>query len=281
LTDELAWLAKQAPDNLFARDQIVPKVMRRLVATGKPEDLKLCVGFVGKLKDAASREKALDGLALALDKQTVAAPEAWAALKAEIAKENNPKLVALANKLAVSFRDPAAIKRALADAANVKLLAEERAEAVRQLATLKPAEAVSLLVRLVNADAVTAVRAEAARSLAAFDNVAVPKLLLDGWKDYPRELRSEVVATLSARKEWAKALLQAMAAKKIDRAEVTDNTILRIQAFKDKELDSLVEKAWGRTRPTPAELSALIDKTRASLHDGPASFERGRGVFET
>src|SRR5207253_11002856 len=37
---ELAWLAEQLPDNAFVRDQIVPKVMRRLVATGQPADLK-------------------------------------------------------------------------------------------------------------------------------------------------------------------------------------------------------------------------------------------------
>ena len=39
---ELTWLAEQSPDNPFVRDQIVPKVMRRLVATGKADDLKLC-----------------------------------------------------------------------------------------------------------------------------------------------------------------------------------------------------------------------------------------------
>jgi hypothetical protein len=135
--DELAWLAEQAPDNIFVRDQIVPKVMRRLVATGKPEDLKLCVEFVAKVTDAHTREKALDGLALALDKQTVNAPEAWAALRDEIAKGNNPKLVALSNRLAVSFRDPAALKRAVATAANTGLNADARAEAVRQLGALR------------------------------------------------------------------------------------------------------------------------------------------------
>src|SRR5581483_5150706 len=38
--------------------------------------------------------------------------------------------------------------------------------------------------------------------------------------------------------------------------------------------------AWGRTRATPKELQDLIDKTRDSLYGAPASFERGRKVFE-
>ena len=277
---ELAWLAEQSPDNEFVRDQIVPKVMRRLVATGKPEDLKLCVEFVAKLKDVAALEKALGGLALALDKQQVDMPEGWGQLNLQIRLRNNPRLVPLLDKLAVSFRDPAAIKRAIAAAADVKLPVEARVEAVRQLGTLKPADATSLLIRLVHADAVLAIRVEAARSLAAFDNPTVPKLLLDEWKTHPRELRQEIVNTLSSRKEGAKRLLAAMADKTVDRAEVTDNTILRIQAFNDKELNAAIEKAWGRTRPTPAELNKLIDKTRASLHAAPASFARGRLVFE-
>jgi putative heme-binding domain-containing protein len=89
-----------------------------------------------------------------------------------------------------------------------------------------------------------------------------------------------VVNTLASRKEWAKALLTAMTEKKVDRAAVTDNTILRIQAFKDNDLNRLIEKAWGRTRPTPAELTKLIDQARASLSEGPGSFTRGKVVFE-
>lgn len=277
---ELAWLAEQAPENEFVRDQIVPKVMRRLVATGQPADLRLCVEFVAKLKDANSREKALDGLAVALAGQTVDAPEAWAALQAEIAKENNPKLVALANKLAVNFRDPAALKRAIAAVSSVHLTEPQRAEAVRQLAVFRAPETIPLLLNVVRKDGSDAVRTEAARALGAFDKPNIPTELVSTWKDYKPGTRSEVVNTLAGRKEWAKALLTAMADKKIDRADVTDNAIVRIQAFNDKDLNALIEKAWGRTRQTPADLAKLIDKTRDSLYEAPASFERGRKVFE-
>lgn len=167
---ELAWLAEQAPTNDFVRDSIVPKVMRRLVASGQPADLRLCVEFAAKLKDAASREKALDGLAVALAGQSVDAPEAWAALQAEIAKGNDPKLTALANKLAVVFRDPAALKRAVAIAANTSLTGDIRAEAVRQLASIKAPETISILMNMVKKDASDAVRVEAALRLPGSTN---------------------------------------------------------------------------------------------------------------
>src|SRR5205823_5351953 len=165
---ELEWLAKEAPDNAFVRDQIVPKVMRRLVATAQPADLKLCVEFVAKVKDATTRERALDGLAVALAGQSVDAPEGWAALQAEIGKGGDRKLVALANKLAVVFRDPAALKRAVEIAANTGLPAAERAEAVRQLGAIRAPETIALLLNVARKDAADAVRAEAARALAGF-----------------------------------------------------------------------------------------------------------------
>ncbi|VTU02845.1 membrane-bound dehydrogenase domain protein : Membrane-bound dehydrogenase domain-containing protein OS=Rhodopirellula maiorica SM1 GN=RMSM_03692 PE=4 SV=1: Cytochrom_C [Gemmataceae bacterium] len=276
---ELTWLAEQAPANEFVRDQIVPKVMRRLVALDTPESIKQCVGFVAKLKDAASREKALEGLSVATQGRTINAPEGWAELKAEIDKDNNPKVVALANKLSVSFRDPAAIKRALDAAANAQLPADARAEAVRQLAALKPAEGIKLLLGLLN-DESAGLGNEAARALAAFDQKEIPGVLVAKWATFPKGVRPDLVNTLASHKHSAKELLEAMLAKKIDRGEVTDNVILRVQAFKDKELEALIAKAWGRTRPTPDELNKIIDKTRESLFEAPASFARGKAVFD-
>jgi putative membrane-bound dehydrogenase-like protein len=277
---ELAWLAARSPKNGFVRDQIVPRVMRRLTATGQAADLRSCVDFVARLEDVHSREKALDGLVVGLAGQTVTAPESWARLQAEIVKGNDPRLVALANRLAVNFRDPAAIRRAAAIAGNEKLAAAERAEAIRQLGALKAPETLDLLLKLVRSSIDETLRAEAVRALAGFVSPGVGAELLSHWKEYPPALRPEVVNTLATRKEWARGLLQAMAAKTIGRTEVTDNVILRIQAFKDAELNGLIEKAWGRTRPTPADLIALIDKTRAALYEAPGSFARGKVVFE-
>ena len=278
---EFYWLALDAPDNALVREHIVPKVMRRLVATGKAEDLKRCIDFIVKVKDAPSREKALEGLVVALAGQTVTAPESWSNLQSELVASGDARLVALANKLAVSFRDPAAIKRAFETATDLKRPVEARVEAVRQIALFKEKGSETLLLAMVKGDPVAAVRTEAARSLAAFDQSFIPLSLLGDWPKFSKELRAEVVNTLSTRKEWARDLLKAMAAKTIDRTDATDNVILRIQAFNDRDLNKLIETAWGRTRPTPADLNALIDKTRASLYAAPASFERGRKVFET
>jgi putative membrane-bound dehydrogenase-like protein len=275
---EIAFLAEQSPTNIFVRDAIVPKVMRRLVATNKPEDLALCLKFLGDVKDTHSREKALDGFVLAFKGQTVAPPKEWASLQDELRKD--AKLVPLVNKLAVNFRDPAALKRAFDTVGDATNSVQNRIEALRQLVLLKHPQAYQVVAAMLYADKELPLRAEAARQLANLSEPSVGSDVVGNWAKIVNDVRPEVVNSLTSRKEWAKALLAAMNDKKIDRTALTDNSVLKMQAFKDKEIDALIEKAWGRTRPTPAELNTLIDATREKLDQTPASFARGKAVFE-
>jgi len=279
LAAELEFLAKEAPDNIFVRDEIVPKVMRRLVATGQPEDLALCLKFVKDVSDTNTREKALDGLAVALTGRTVDAPKAWAALQIELRKE--PKLVGLVNKLAVNFRDPTALKRAF-DALSTGMTPDARIEGLREVVLLRhpqaPAIVLDLLRGVTETDA--PIRVEAARQLANLDDPKAAAAVVAEWNKFPKELRADLANSVAGRKEGAKALLTAMNDKKIDRTALTDNTVIKMQAFNDKEINALIEKAWGRTRPTPAELDKVIDATRKGLYESPASFAKGKKVFE-
>jgi len=275
---ELPFLAEQSPTNEFIRDAIVPKVMRRLVATGKADDLALCLKFLGDVKDTNSREKALDGLVLAFKGQTVAHPAGWVAVQAELRKD--AKLVPLLNKLAVSFRDPAALKRSLAVLHDVKMPVADRNEALRQVILLQAPDSETILLDLIAKDASEPVRIEAVRLLPSLEKPTLGDDVLKLWKDLPSSVRAEAVQSLAARKPWAVAMLKAMEKKAIERTLLTDNTVLKMQAFNDAEINGLIEKAWGRTRPTPAELNKTIDATRAALDETPASFTRGKAVFE-
>src|SRR5262249_34997690 len=105
--------------------------------------------------------------------------------------------------------------------------------------------------------------------------------VLRAWRGYPAAVRMEAVNLLAGRKDWAGELLAAVAKKEVARADLNDNTILRIRALHDKKLNDQIEKVWGRVRDkTPDELNKLIEQMRLALNEGPASFERGRKVFE-
>jgi putative membrane-bound dehydrogenase-like protein len=277
----LDWLARHAPGNPLITDDIVPRTLRRLVATGSPRDLAACVAFLDKVRDSAVRRRGLDGLLQALQNQQVDPPAGWNAVRAALLKDGDGEVAARARRLAVHFRDVEAIRRSLAVAQDQGKPARERVEALRDLGLAHPPEAVKPLLGLLARDGDADVRSEACRALSGFNRPELARDVLAAWKQYPPIVRIEVVNLLAGRKEWAGELLTAVGDGRVARTDLTDNTILRIRAFRDRKLDSRIEAVWGRVRDTPAELNALIDRMRASLHEGRGSAERGRKVFET
>jgi putative membrane-bound dehydrogenase-like protein len=276
----LDWLKANAPGNALVTNEIVPRTMRRLAATGKREDLAACVAFLGVVEDSAVRRQALEGLTRAFKDRQVDAPAGWARAFALLLKDGDGKVQSLARRLAVNFQDREGVRRALAIATDASMAVAARLDSLSDLALARPQDALKALQGLVAADKVIAVRVAACRALAGYDTPEMPRAVLAGYPSYPPELRAEAVNLLAGRKAWASDLLAAVGGKRVARKDLNDNTILRIRAFGDKKLNALIEKVWGRFRDTPAELNALIDKMRGQLHEGRASFARGKIVFE-
>jgi putative heme-binding domain-containing protein len=276
---ELDWLRANAPGNPLVTDHILPRAVRRLIATGKPDDLAACVALIGATKDAV-RLRALEGLAEALKGRSVDVPANWSGVQADLLAGADERVKRLARNLGANFRDPAAVRRALAVVLDRGLPIADRLDAVRALALTRPPEARSPLVTLVREAVELELRAEACRALAGFDAPDLAGPLLAGWAAYPPVLRGEVVQALAARREWARDLLAAVAAGKVEKTALSSNTVLRLRAFKDRRLNADIEKVWGKVRDTPAELTALIDTMRGELAKAPGSFVRGRAVFD-
>ncbi|MGL4420900.1 MAG: c-type cytochrome, partial [Gemmataceae bacterium] len=226
-----------------------------------------------------TREKALDGLSIALQGLQVPPPEGWAALRTELYAIKNNRITNHLERIGVAFKDPLSFRRLMDVAKTVKRSEAERVDAVRQLSLLKNPDAIKFCLALVREDKSDAVRAEAVRTLGVFPDRDIPQVLVLNWKEFPAPVRTEVVNVLSSRKEWAASLLTAMKEKVIDRALVTDNAITRIQSFKDRGLDELIEEVWGKVRSTPEDLQKVIDDMRKDLAAGSGSYSRGQAVF--
>jgi putative membrane-bound dehydrogenase-like protein len=278
--DALEWLKKNAPGNPLVADAIVPRTFRRLASSARPEDLAACVAFLGEVKDSLVRRRALDGLGQGLQNRQFDAPNGWRKTFASLMKDGDPEVRRLAQRLAVNFRDAQAVRRALAVLRDGSRSRTERLDAVRDLGLALPPEARKPLLDTVLHEKDQELRAEACRALAGYDSPEVATKIIDAWKDLPPALRTEAVNLLAGRKLWAQTLLSAVGKKQVPRTDLTDNTILRIRAFKDRGLNSQIQKVWGQFRDTPAELNALISRMRGELYRAPASFEHGRKVFE-
>ncbi len=278
--DILQYLADNAPGNPLITDTIVPRTMKRLVATGKPEDIALCLDFIGGATDETVTLKALDALTAAIGNRTVPAPANWKVVQQKLAGSTKPDVARLTNSLAVKFSDPEAIRKALTVVRDVKNSLADRQEAVRDLGVSRDKTILKPLFAIIQGKDDDALRAEAIRAVAGVDAQEVSRDLLATWKNFSPPLRNEAVNALAGRKDWATDLLAAVGKKQVDRTELTDNTIIRIQALKDNKLNAEIEKVWGRMRATPAELNKVIDQMRGQLAAAPGSFARGKIVFD-
>jgi putative membrane-bound dehydrogenase-like protein len=275
----LDWLKDHAGGNPLVTEEIVPRTLRRLAATAKPADLEAAVEFVGAVSDDVRRQ-ALEGLAQGLQGRQVDAPPSWKRVFAELGKDGNFKTQELARRLAINFQDREAIARALALAQDSSKELARRLDAIRDLALARPADGLKVLRDLLLAEHKTEIRVEACRALAAYDSPELAGFVLRDWKSYPPTLRLEAVSLLAGRKTWAKDLLTEVGKGTVPRTDLNNNTILRIRAFKDANLNKQIENVWGRFRDSPKEIASLIDKMRGQLYEGPASFARGKLVFE-
>jgi putative membrane-bound dehydrogenase-like protein len=293
LDAELAWFVEECQPKPLSADRIVipsgtivdyilPRMLRRLVATGKPENLDRCLTFITKLSDdyIHTRQKALQGLVDALRGQIVDAPPKWKDVYDLLTADRNPEINKLARQLAISFHDLGAARAALAIAKDAAKPLPERVEALRSLALVPLDDAFPVLLQFVKSDGSPEVRQEALRAIASYNRKEIPGELLGNWAKLSPPLRAEAANILAGRREWAKQLLDAVGSKKVDRRDLTDNTILRIRAFKDKNLDAQIQTVWGKFRDTPEELNKLIDKMRGEMYQGNASFAKGKLVFE-
>jgi len=277
--EELNWLRDNAPGNELIAYTVIPRAVRRLVATGKAEDLAASVAFLGELQVAQAN--ALEALVSAIGNRTLDAPRDWKSVEAKLAANENADVRRLTNSLAVKCRDPEAVKKALAIARDSTKDTADRVAAVRDLGVARDPATIPAILDMARKDGPPEFRAEAVRALGGFDSPRLSKDLLGGeWSEFTPALKSEVVNVLAGRKEWAADLLAAVAARRLDRRDLNDNTILRIQALKDNALNAQIEKVWGRIRATPAELNQLIDKMRGELAKAPGSFNRGKLVFD-
>ena len=275
--EELEWLKSNAAGNPLITDHILPRAMRRLVATGKADDLAACVAFAAATETTV-RLRALQGLAEALKGRVVDMPAGWAEAKTKLLADSDEHVKKLAATLAVNFRDLAAARRALAIAADAKQPPAVRADAIRTLAPTQLPEAKPVLIKLIGEGGDISV--EAVRALAGYDGKEIPAAVLAVWPLLLPPQQIEAVNLLASRREWAKDLLAAVAKGTVEKTALNANTVLRLRAFKDAKLNAEIERAWGKVRDTPAELNQLIDKMRGELATGTASFSRGKIVFD-
>lgn len=189
-------------------------------------------------------------------------PKQWPTVYEQLARNNDPEIRQHAQYLSIKFGD----KRVFPALRNIvrdgKAPVEQRKEALKALVTGKDGELGGILLALLDDNAL---RGQALRGLAQYDMKQTPEAILSRYGKMSHAEKLDAVSTLATRKEYAHALMDALAKGVVKRSDISAFTVRQLLGFEDKTLAAKIDKSWGAIRSASADKVAQIAKYKKLL----------------
>ncbi|MEZ5301779.1 MAG: c-type cytochrome [Verrucomicrobiales bacterium] len=207
-------------------------------------------------------------------------PESWEKAFAALKESPNEAVRAGMEELAIRFGDRSTfpqMRKVVADAGSD---AAKRRRFLKILADAKDGASVPVFQALL---ADETLRGDALRALANFSDAKSPAAILSNYAAFTEAQKRDAVAALSARPDYAKALLGALADGTVARAEVSAFNARQIKGFGDQEIDAALEKHWGKIADGASETAkveiARFKKMLSAESLASANLPNGRAVY--
>lgn len=255
--------------------------LRQLSADDAGLDI-LCAELTGASGDWA--ETLLSALDSSLaSRRGVQAPSSWAAAYSVFAQSANLDHRERALWIAAAFQDPNAIPQLQTIARDSASSNDRRLRALESLEAQSADTTPPLTTVFLEALGAPALRGVAINALAKHSGKHVPEALLALYVDLDEEGRRAVCATLSARRDYAHALVDAVAEGSLPPTDVSAFVIRKLRAFEDQALSDQVSALFGIDRASSEEKLARIAELKQSfttLNPAHARPANGRAVYD-
>ena len=246
-------------------------------SAGQAEEPDPLVAALLGIDDPKVQASFLRGMLSGLEgRREAPAPEGWGKLKAKLEGQGDAEVLKLLAQLNRVFGDEKAIRAALDILRDEKAEREARRSALKALLDKREAAAFAALEGLLEDEAL---RLDAIRGYAAFDDSRAPGILLDRYEKFGPDARRAVVETLAGRNSYARALTAALAGGRVKRNEVPAYVARSLKAL----LGADFEKVYGEVREVSAEkgkLMAAYKRKMTSPAMEKADASRGRVVYK-
>jgi putative heme-binding domain-containing protein len=126
-------------------------------------------------------------------------------------------------------------------------------------------------------------RGAALRGLAAYDDPATPKRILQRYSSLTDEEKADAVSTLASRATYALALLEAIEAGNVARDDLSPLIARQLIGLNDSSVREKLEKTWGAIRPASESKGPLLAKFKSLLtfeYLQGADLPHGRQLFQ-
>lgn len=264
----------------------VPTV-RRLVARriaemieAKPEAVDALVALASTTETDHVITDILEGLSAGLDGFSNAKkPKGWDPLEKFLIGDGSENTIKLTRNLSVVFGSGRASDELIVIVKNTEGDANARLNAFKSLTRSAKPELLPVIRGLINDKVLGTVSRSA---LAAYDDPNIPKAMLNPWPGRSEEQQAATVATLTSRPSYAKALLEAIKAKKVPATAISPFQARQIRSLGDESLNTLLTEAWGEIRDTPEAKKTEFAKWEGLLKPevlAKADPSKGRMIF--
>ena len=122
----------------------------------------------------------------------------------------------------------------------------------------------------------------AIKALSAYKAKETPKVLLSLYEQLTADERRDTINTLSARPDFALALLDAIEADRVARTDLHAYNVRQLTSFDHPKLNARLKEVWGEIRESTADKQAEIAKYKESLKPAvlkQADLSHGRFLF--
>ena len=264
-----------------SRIPLVKRYIYRRMASGKRPYLDLLCAELGAAADNRARVTILDGMLTALEtRATAPMPSSWAPLATGLIRSSNAAIADRSVALAVIFGDHSVLPVLREVLANVAAPIDRRKEALSSLMRVRDPELARRLHGLLD-DA--AMRNEAIRRLASFDDERTPRILIGRFPKFDANAKANAAKTLASRPAYARELLQAIVDGRIPADVLASATTRRlITGLGDADVDRLMKQAWGRARPMAKDKEQLVAQYKKRFPPAvlaKADLSHGRAVY--
>lgn len=242
------------------------------------EGLAALVELLGSNDETQFQLDILKGLSEGLKgRRGVPMPKGWEAVAKKLDQSPDAQVRELTKSLSVTFGSSSALLSLRETLLKPGAGTAARSNALASLLAAKDPSLPGTLQQLLKDPAM---RAGALRGLAAYDDPRTPGAILGSYPSLTASEKKDALGTLCSRSAFAKALLAALAEKKIAPGDLSADIIRQLRNFKDAQINEQVAKTWGVARDSEGDKLKDIASFKTLLEKkGYGDPGRGRAVF--
>ncbi len=206
-------------------------------------------------------------------------PAEWAKVYPKLAESKSKDVRSEATALGVFFGDEAAFDTVRKIVASRDDDPVARHVGLKLLLAVKDAKLAATLHGLLEEPTL---RETAITGLALYDDPQTPAKLLAVYSSLSPSEKRSALATLASRAPYGRALLTAVAEKKISATDLPADLVRQLHNLKDEAIDEQLAEIWGQVRSTAADKAELIARYRKLIANNSAQQpdeQLGRAVF--